>query len=172
MSRQRYQRGALKKVGRARKMWRGRWHIYMTLTDGSERVCKREKILGPVSELTKGQAQEKLDALIKSGTGQISGSLSVDSTFAEAWKRYSALKSASWSTATRKSVTSIFSGESKKKTRPSVLALIGARPVRELTRDPLQELLNTMARRGDSYSAVKKTRTYLAAALAGCGKTG
>jgi integrase len=165
MSRKRYQRGALKKVGRARKMWRGRWHIYVTLADGSERVCKREKILGPVSELTKGQAQEKLDALIKSGTGQIPGSLSADSTFAEAWKRYSALKSASWSTATRKSVTSIFSGESKKKTRPSVLALIGARPVRELTRDPLQELLNTMARRGDSYSAVKKARTYLAAAL-------
>ena len=116
-------------------------------------------------QLTKGQAQEKLDALIKFSIGQISGSLSADSTFAEAWKRYSALKSASWSTATRKSITSIFSGESEKKTRPSVLALLGARPVRELTRDPLQELLNTMARRGDSHSAVKKTRTYLAAAL-------
>ena len=88
MSRERYQRGSLKKIGKTRKMWRGRWHVYVKQADGSEKVCKREKILGPVSELTKGQAQEKLDALIKSGTGQISGSLSADSTFAEAWKRY------------------------------------------------------------------------------------
>jgi integrase len=54
-------------------------------------------------------------------------------------------------------------GKSSK--RPSVLALIGACKVRELTRAPLQTLLNTMASRGDSFSKVKKVRTYLAAAL-------
>jgi integrase len=81
------------------------------------------------------------------------------------WSRYVALKSASWCTATRNAVTSVFSGESAKKNHPNILDTIGARRVRELTRDPLQELLNQMAVRGDSYSVVKKARTYLAAAF-------
>jgi integrase len=165
MSRQRYQRGSLKKVGKTRKMWRGRWHVYIENPDGSEKICKRERILGPVSELTKAHAQEKLDTEIKASTGQVSCQLGPDSTLEDVWRRYAELKSGVWSTATRKAVTSIFSGESNKKTGPSVLALIGARRVRELTRDPLQDLLNTLATRGDSYSAVKKVRTYLAAML-------
>jgi integrase len=165
MSRERYQCGSLKKVGKTRKMWRGRWHVYVRQVDGSEKICKREKILGPVSELTKAQAREKLGGLIKTSVGQVSGPFSAETTFSELWKRYAALKSASWSTATRKAVVSIFSGDSLKKKRPSVLAVIGARRVRELTRDPLQDLLNQMAARGDSQSTAKKTRTYLSAAL-------
>lgn len=165
MSRERYQRGALKKVGKARKMWRGRWHVYVKQPDGSEKLCKREKTLGPVADLTKGQAQEKLDALIKASTAQTSSQLPTDATFAEVWKRYAELKSASWSTATRKAVTSIFTGTSVRKEHPNVLAMVGTRCVRELTRDPLQYLLNQIAARGDSYSVVKKTRTYLAATL-------
>jgi integrase len=165
MSRERYQRGSLQKVGKTRRMWRGRWHVYVTQADGPEKLCKREKILGPVSELTKGQAQEKLDALIKASTRQVGGSLSADITLGDLWTRYAGLKSAAWSTATRKAVVSVFSGDSKRKTRPSVLAVIGARPVRELTRGPLQDVLNLMAQRGDSYSVVQKARTYLAAAL-------
>jgi integrase len=163
MSRERYQRGSLKKIGKTRKMWRGRWHIYVKQADGSEKLRKREKILGPVSELIKSQAQEKLDALIKASTRQISGELPPDPTLEEVWRRYVELKSASWSTATRKTVQSVFAGDAER--HPSILTLIGARRVRELTRGPLQELLNTMAASGDSYSAVKKVRTYLSAAL-------
>ncbi len=165
MSRQRYQRGSLKKVGKTRKMWRGRWHVYVKQADGSEKLRKRERILGPVSQLTKALAQEKLDGLIKRAADQISGDWPPEPTVNEVWKRYAALKSASWSAATRKAVSSVFAGDSPKKARPSVLALIGARPVRELTRGPLQDLLNTMAARGDSVSAVKKARTYVNAAL-------
>src|SRR5712692_1857855 len=113
MSRERYQRGSLKKVGKTRKLWRGRWHIYVKQVDGSEKLCKREKILGPVSELNKGQAQEKLDALIKASTRQISGELRPDPTFKEVWRRYVELKSASWSTATRKTVQSVFAGDAE-----------------------------------------------------------
>ncbi len=164
MSRERYQRGALKKVGQIRKMWRGRWHVYVDLPDGSEKLCKREKILGPVSELTKGQAQEKLDALIKANTTQTGGELPANPTLAEVWTRYSELKAASWGTSTRKTVESMFVGSQSSK-QHSVLASIGTRKVRELTRDPLQDLLNTMASRGDSSSKVKQVRTYLAAVL-------
>jgi integrase len=165
MSRERYQRGSLIKVGKTRKMWRGRWHVYLKGIDGSEKICKREKILGAVVDLSKGQAQEKLDGLIKATTAQFSSHLPADCTFADLWKHYVALKAASWSTATRKAVTSVFAGKSKRADHPSVLALIGARCVRELTREPLQELLNHLAARGDSLSVVKKTRTYLSAAL-------
>jgi len=40
MSRQRYQRGSLKKVGNTRKMWRGRWHVYVKNSDGSETIAE------------------------------------------------------------------------------------------------------------------------------------
>jgi site-specific recombinase XerD len=43
--------------------------------------------------------------------------------------------------------------------------MIGDRRVTDLTRDPLQECLNRMAARRDSFSAVQKARTYLSAAL-------
>jgi integrase len=62
-------------------------------------------------------------------------------------------------------VVSLFEGATKKKKRPSVLSMIGGRRVAEITRDPLQECLNQMAARGDSFSAVKKARTYITAAL-------
>jgi integrase len=165
MSRERFQFGSLKKVGKTRKMWRGRWHIYVRQPDGSEKICKREKILGPVSELSKGQAREKLGTYIKTSVSQVAGQFSSDTTFRELWERYAALKSASWGAATRKAVVSIFSGTSLKKKQPSIIAVIGARRVRELTRDPLQDLLNQMAARGNSFSSVKKARTYLSAAL-------
>ena len=43
--------------------------------------------------------------------------------------------------------------------------MIGSRRVIELTPDPIQQMLNNMADAGYSYSSVKKTRTYVAAAL-------
>jgi integrase len=87
-----------------------------------------------------------------------------DPTFAEVWKKYAQLKTGSWGTSTRKTVQSMFVG-SKLSKRPTVLALIGERKVRDLTRGPLQDLLNSMASRGDSSSKVKQVRTYLAAVL-------
>ena len=164
MSRERYQRGSLKKVGKSPKKWRGRWHIYVKQPDGSEKICKREKILGLAPELTKSQAQEKLDALIRAVTGQLGAELPADPTFAEVWKQYADLKSASWETSTRKTVQSVFVGGKLSK-QPSILTLIGARKVRGLTRGLLQDLLNSMASRGDSTSKVKQARTYLAAVL-------
>jgi integrase len=165
MNRERYQRGSLKKIGKQRKMWEARWHVWERQADGAEKRRPRKKVLGPVAELTKSVAQEKLDALIKAETSQLSViDRSVDPTLADVWNRYAKLKAGTWSTTTAKTIQSVFTGGKTSK-RPSVLALIGARKIRELTRDPLQDLLNTMAARGDSFSKVKKARTYLAAAL-------
>jgi hypothetical protein len=133
MSRERYQRGSLKKIGRLRKMWQARWHVWERQADGREKRRPRKQILGPVSRMTKADAQDKLDALIKAETSQISViDLSADPTFADVWNRYAELKSASWSTTTKQTVRSVFAGGKTSK-HPSVLALIGARKVRELT---------------------------------------
>ena len=115
MSRARYQRGSLKKIGKSRKMWRGRWHVYLKQPNGSEKLCKREKILGPATELTKSRAQELLDGLIKLSTSQIVSGLSPNTTAQELWARYSDLKIASWSNATRKALASVFTGSSGRK---------------------------------------------------------
>lgn len=157
MSRERYQRGSLAKVGKTRKKWRGRWHIYEKQSDGSEKLCKREKILGPVSELTKAQAQDRLDALIRLTNQTSSGSFATDATFGDLWIRYTALKVGTWGDATGRAIKSLFAHQ--------VLPSLGERPVRGLTRDPLQACLNRMAAAGSSYSAVHKARTYIAATL-------
>ena len=72
MSRDRYQRGSLKKIGKRRKMWQARWHTWERQPDGTEKRRPRKQILGPVARMSKGDAQDKLDALIKAETSQIS----------------------------------------------------------------------------------------------------
>ncbi len=164
MPRRRIERGYVYKVGKVAKMWEGRYHVYVTLPDGSEKRRERTKILGLCSEMSKGDAQQALLGVIAGARGQV-GPLSDNPTFTELWKRYRTLKEPTWSTVTRKTIISLFEGSTKKKKRPSVLSMIGGRRVSELTRDPLQECLNQMAAHGDSFSAVKKARTYITAAL-------
>jgi integrase len=164
MPRRRVERGYVYKVGKRVKSWEGRYHVYVTLPDGTEKRRERTKILGACSEMSKGDAEQALIRQIALARGQ-AGPLSDNPTFAELWTRYRTLKEPTWSTDTQMAVLSIFEGASKKKKRPSILAMIGSRRVAELTRDPLQECLNQMAHRGDSFSAVKKARTYITAAL-------
>ena len=164
MPRRRDERGYVYKVGKSPKKWEGRYHVYVKVPDGSEKRREKTKILGPCSEMTKRQAEEALRAVIAIARGQ-GTQLAKTPTFRDVWKRYRTLKEPTWSNATRKTVVSIFEGESKKKKRPSILSMIGDRRISDLTRDPLQDCLNQMASRGDSYSAVKKARIYVAAAL-------
>ncbi len=164
MPRRRVERGYVYKVGKRPKMWEGRYHVYVTLPDGTEKRRERTKVLGQCAEMSKGDAEQALIRHIAIARGQ-AGPLPDNPTFSELWTRYRTLKEPTWSTATKKAVVSLFEGATKKKKRPSVLSMIGARRVAELTRDPLQECLNQMAARGDSFSAVKKARTYITAAL-------
>jgi hypothetical protein len=92
-------------------------------------------------------------------------------TFADIWHRYRTLKEPSWSTPTRKAVVSVFEtappkeGPEGRRRRPSILQMIGSPSVIRLTPAPIQQMLNNMATSGYSYSAEKKARTYMAAAL-------
>jgi len=164
MPRRRIERGYVYKVGQRVKSWEGRYHVYVTLPDGTEKRRERTKVLGLCAEMSKGDAQQALIQHIAITRGQ-AGPMPDNPTFGELWIRYRTLKEPTWSTATRKAVVSLFEGSTEKKKRPSIVAMIGARRVTELTRDPLQECLNQMAARTDSFSAVKKARTYITAAL-------
>jgi integrase len=160
-------------------MWEGYFNVYVRQADGKEKRLRRSRILGSCASMTKYQAMDELRKIILMERGLISvvvqpvvsTGLPVDPTFAEIWQRYRALKASSWSNATRKAVVSVFEtappkeGQRAKPRRASVLDLIGTRPVSGLTPDPIQQMLNNMAEAGYSYSAVKKARTYIAAAL-------
>ena len=175
MPRRRDERGWVKKVGKTQRMWEGYFNVYVRLPDGTEKRRRRSRILGPCVSMTKNQAMDELRKIIVQERGLVSfivqSGLPANPTFADIWQRYRTLKESSWSNATRKAVISVFETASRKQgqqarpRRPSVLDLIGSRRVTELTPDPLQQMLNNMATAGYSYSAVKKARTYITAAL-------
>jgi integrase len=179
MPRRRDERGWVKKVGKTQRMWEGYFNVYVRRSDGTEKRRRRSRILGPCASMTKYEAMDELRKIILTERGLISVAvqsvvstgLPPDPTFAEIWQGYRTLKASSWSNATRKAVVSVFEtappkeGQQAKPRRASVLDLIGSRPVSGLTPDPIQQMLNNMAEAGYSYSAVKKARTYIAAAL-------
>jgi hypothetical protein len=165
MARQRYQRGTLRKVGKRIKQWQGEWYVYLRTPEGGEERRRRTRILGPAT-MPKAVAQKALDDLISLGTGQPSpGGLPANPTFAQLWARYAELKRASWGTSTAKTVQGILAGTSTQKKHPSVVAIIGAKRISELSHDPLQALLNHVAERGESLSTLKTVRTYLTTSL-------
>jgi len=178
MPRRRHERGYVKKVGKVAKMWEGYFHVYVTLPDGTEKRRDKARIIGSCDEMTKREAEDKLREIILKERGMAaavqpiqSAAIPLNPTFRDVWLRYRSLKESAWSSATRKAVVSVFEtappkeGKEQKRRRPSVLDMIGTRRVIELTRDPLQQLLNNMATAGYSYSSVKKARTYISAAL-------
>jgi hypothetical protein len=80
-------------------------------------------------ELTKGQAQEKLDALIRASTARIGSEFQAAPTFSEVWKRYAELKFCSWGTSTRKTLQSVFVGASLRSDRACSRSSARARSV-------------------------------------------
>jgi integrase len=179
MPRRRDERGWVEKVGKTQRMWEGYFNVYVRQPDGREKRLRRSRILGPCASMTKYEAMDALRKIILKERGLVSvvvqpvvpNGFSAYPTFAEVWHRYRTLKASSWSNATRKAVVSVFEtappkeGQPAKARRASVLDLIGSRLVSGLTPDPIQQMLNNMAEAGYSYSAVKKARTYIAAAL-------
>jgi integrase len=179
MPRRRDERGWVKKVGRIQRMWEGYFNVYVRMADGTEKRRRRSRILGPCAEMTKNAAIDELRKIILRERSVVpvvdepvaSVVVPVNPTFADIWQRYRTLKESSWSNASRKAVVSVFEaappkeGKQNKPRRPSVLQMIGSRQVVELTPDPIQQMLNNMAAAGYSYSSVRKTRTYVAAAL-------
>src|SRR4051794_8593993 len=116
MARTRDQEGSLRKVGKKRKKWLGLYHVYVRQPDGTEKRLPRTKILCDATE-SKIDARKKLLDLIVESTKQPNrfqvNPLTADATFATVWGRYRDLKQATWGTAARKAIVSLFEGDSE-----------------------------------------------------------
>ena len=135
------------KVGSTTKMWE---RAATTFTShypvGPKNVVSEPELSARARRCRRETPSRHWIRIIAIARGQ-AGPLPDNPTFRELWVRYRTLKETAWSTATRKSVVSLFEGASRLKKYPSVLSMIGNRRVINLTRDPLQECLNARWRR-------------------------
>jgi hypothetical protein len=65
MARRRYQTGCLFIRGKKRKLWVARWREEVMSPENTIRTLQRSEVLGPVSELSKKQAQSLLDSKLR-----------------------------------------------------------------------------------------------------------
>jgi len=112
------------------------WHRIRSVPESATQdigVCRSFVLPVIFRAHSKREAEQELLKIIAQARRR-SGPLPDNPTFTELWKRFRTLKEPSWSTVARRSVVSVFEGESKRKRRPSVLSLIGHRRVAEITR--------------------------------------
>jgi integrase len=156
--------GTVKKTGKRVKTWTGYYHVYRKQADGTERRDKAKKVLGPVSEMTKGEAEETLRVFIRR-RNVLPAAESPAATVATICDDLRLLREGDWDDATRS-------------TNASVLELIksglGKRPLETVSAEDLKLFLNALPKRswktpkgkvrtGISLSYVKKTITQLRA---------
>jgi hypothetical protein len=71
MARRCFQEGCVFKRGRRKKVWVGRWSECVADESGSVRRVLKSEVLGPVSELSRGDAKERLrERLRRDGNGR------------------------------------------------------------------------------------------------------
>lgn len=121
--------------------WVGHWYDY---SSGEQR--ERTHSIGPIKELSKKQAREKLAGHIKSfrPTSQM--------TFEAAANTYISLRRSRWGKNHQQSITSIFDVQ--------INPVLGKRCVGEISPVEIQTFLNRLAEKG-SESLLKKTITHV-----------
>lgn len=158
MPRTKYQRGSVELTGTRVKKWRGQFRVYLQHPDGKPTARRRKVILGLKSEMTKGQARQKLADIIQqeSGTEQPRPDSSV--TFTWFWSnRFWPLHQKRWRPKTARELDYFFKGRLE--------PLLGATALGDITRFQLQQQLNRLADEGASSSLVHKFRTWTKAVL-------
>lgn len=81
MARRRFQEGNVFKRGKKRKVWVARWREQVIGADGKLEFIRKAEVLGPVAELTKSEAKQKL--LEKLDGKQKSGEVETTATFSD-----------------------------------------------------------------------------------------
>ncbi|HKD03018.1 MAG TPA: site-specific integrase [Terriglobales bacterium] len=157
--------GHVKKTGGSPNMWRGFYHVYVPGSNGTDVRQTRKKILGPVAEMTKGEAEEALRVFIRR-LHSLPAAETGESTIATLCDDFLLLREGDWEK------------DSTLGTNTSVLRLIkaglGDRPVDSVKPLDLKTFMNSLAKRtwktptgkirkGISDSYVKKVRTNLRA---------
>ena len=148
-------RGTVERFGTRPENWRGLYYVYV-VEDGVEKRVQRRPVLGPTASMSKRGAEDKLAEIIERELA-LPPERPRTVRFRDIWESFRSFKSGIWGKANAGNLQSIF--------RKHVLPALGDLEISQLTLDPLQRLLNQIARRGYRRSTLKHIRTYLKAAL-------
>jgi hypothetical protein len=138
-----FENGFVEKTGKQKHKWRGVYHIYVPQPDGTKKRAMRETILGLVSDMTKGEAEEALRIHIRR-LYNLPAAETPDATLALLCDDYLELKTGEWEEHTAKTNTSILN---------LIKKALGDRPVNEIQPDELKRFVNLLPNR-----SVEKTR--------------
>jgi hypothetical protein len=156
MGRDRYQEGSLVIVGKRIKKWRGHFYVYEKQADGSEKRRFRNVLLGLKSEIDKGQAKQKLRALIARETRNVAPA-PVNVTLRWFYEnRFLPQKEEQWKVTSRP--------KTKRFIENYLLKRFGDFLLADLDKFTLQTYLNELAP-NFSKRVLAKTRVYLNAIL-------
>ena len=165
MTRTKYQRGSLKRIGNGQ--YEARWRRYVTTPNG-EKATPRKKILtkelaaklriaqeypGP---LTKSDARRLLDILIAEDTGKYVAP-NLAATFEQVARQYIEVKEPRWGAHAEATTNSVI--------QKHLIGSLGHRRVGELTVVEIQMFINGLVLSGASHSLLQKAVTHLRAIL-------
>jgi integrase len=149
--RERYQRGRLERVGKRTKQWKGIWYVYIQTPDGEHRKHTSD-ILGRCADLTRAEAQKKLDERIAEGdkspaaTARLTVEQFIRRVYLPAHER-------GWSTNTHASYTSIL--------RRWIIPHLGAMPITDVRKMHAVDFANAMADANRSHKSIQATLAVL-----------
>jgi integrase len=152
LSRQRYQRGSLEKTGKRAKVWKGHWYVYEQTPTGEKRKHK-SRVIGRVADLTKAEAQKKLDELIARGNGaapKIDGKVLLGDFIRDV---YLPTKEGEWAHNTHRNALSII--------RMHIEPEFGLVPLEEIKKVRVVKFLAAQAKAGYSRATLSSVRAIL-----------
>jgi integrase len=165
LGRERRENGWVERIGKRVKKWRGYYHVYASTAEGQEKRLRRKVTLGVCTEMSKGEAVDKLRDHIRRTRGQ-EGAASSAAFVSTLCDDYFNLRKGDWSETNQGTVRSVLDNLIK--------PIIGNRPVASVTPEELKFLVNGLPDRrwltpqgnvrcGCSDSYAKKCITYLRA---------
>ena len=158
MARDRHQSGWVHESSGKVKKWYGEYFIYEAGPDGVERRRHKTAILGLKAELKKWQAEKKLAEIIAQQAAGVRPSEGI--TLKWFWEnRYRPMHqpSARRRQSSYENMCWVMDWH--------IIPMLGEKPITEIAKFDCQSLLNGLAEKGMSFSAVQKGRTYLKAVL-------
>jgi integrase len=156
--------GYVEKTGKRVKKWRGYYHDYRQNPDGTQKRIKLKTILGPVSEMSKAQAEDALRLFIRR-RNSLPVAETPKATVASLCDDYLQLREGDWQGATRDTNASILT---------LIKAALGERVIEAVQPEDIKLFINSLPKRtwktptgriktGCSESQADKCITYVRA---------
>ncbi len=148
-----HQRGTVFLCGARQKKWYGKFRVYARDKEGKEVQKQRKVVLGPRSQMTKWEAERRLEDILRK-ENQASQKTVEDASATLGWfleERYFPMKRGTWRVATRRSA--------EYEIRRHLLSRFKEIPIAEVSHFDLQMVLNQLAERY-AESTVKHIYAY------------